>query len=199
MITGAYSELYSVVAETAATLTGLLFVAISLAPRHHPDSREGIVQQVRAAAAFLAFVNALAVSLYGLIPGNNIAYFATVFGVIGVFFTAAGVRSLVGDRSEARSLRGQLGLLTLLLLTFGFELETGITLFVDPHSIALFDRMSDILMASILIGVARSWELVGHRQTGLLSSIAVLRGRDPKTGHLPADPHDEPAAGEATS
>jgi hypothetical protein len=195
MITARYSDLFSVVAETAATLTGLLFIAISLAPRRDRDSHEGVVQQVRAAAAFLAFVNALVVSLFGLIPDTNMAYSATIFGVIGVFFTAAGVRSLLGDRSLLRSLRGQLGLLAVLFLTFGFELEAGITLFIDPHSTSLLDRMSEILIASVLIGVARSWELVGHRQTGLLSSIAVLRGRDPKMPQNPLDATGEAGGG----
>jgi hypothetical protein len=45
--------------------------------------------------------------------------------------------------------------------------------------------MSDILLASLLMGVARCWELVGHRQTGIRSSIAVLSGRDKHHGPEP--------------
>jgi hypothetical protein len=175
-----YHELFSALAETAATLTGLLFVAISLAPDHDPNSERGVIQQVRAAAAFLAFTNTLAVTIYGLIPGNSIATPATVLGVIGILFTAAGARSIFARRSDGRSWKGQLGLLTILLLIFGFELEAGITLLVDRHNAAMYDRMSDILLASLLMGVARSWELAGHRQTGVLSSLTVLAGRNTK-------------------
>ena len=178
MITGSYRDLFAVIAETGATLTGLLFVAISLAPRRDPKSHEGVAQQVRAAAAFLAFINTLTVSLFGLVPDDNTGYAATFLGVIGLLFTAAAVRSVLGTQATTRMRVGQLGLLLLLLVLFGFELEAGITLLVDPHSMGMLNRMCDILIASLLIGAARSWELVGHRQTGLLSSIAVLRGRD---------------------
>jgi hypothetical protein len=33
----------------------------------------------------------------------------------------------------------------------------------------------------LIIGIARAWELVGDRDTGIIASIAVLSGRDP--GH----------------
>jgi hypothetical protein len=182
MIPADYRDLFSVFAETAATLTGLLFVAISLAPNQDPRTQRGVVQQVRAAAAFMALINTLAVSLFGLIPGDGIGAPATVLGVTGVLFTAAAARSIYAIRSEGRSWRSQLGLLSVLLLIFAFELEAGITLLIDPRSTSALDRTSDILIASLLIGVARSWELVGHRQTGILNSLAILSRRaDPAT------------------
>lgn len=101
----------------------------------------------------------------------------TVPGATGVLFAAAAARSIYAIRSEGRSWRSQLGLFSALLLTFGFQLETGVTLMINPHSTSALDRTSDILIASLLIGIARSWELVGHRQTGKLSSIATLSRR----------------------
>src|ERR1700728_3088377 len=103
MIPTDYRDLFSVFAETAATLTGLLFVAISLAPNRDPKTQRGVVQQVRAAAAFLALTNTLAVKINVLIPGNSIGGPATVLGVIGVLFTAAGARSIFASRSDGRS------------------------------------------------------------------------------------------------
>jgi hypothetical protein len=84
VVFGTYRELFAAIAATAGALTGLLFVAISVAPRRGPVSGLPVIQQVLAAAALLAFINALAVSLFGLVPGTNVGYPAVVLGVIGI-------------------------------------------------------------------------------------------------------------------
>jgi hypothetical protein len=57
------------IAAAAGSLTGLLFVAMSVAPRRPLNPGSAVIQQVRATAALLAFSNALAVSIFGLVPG----------------------------------------------------------------------------------------------------------------------------------
>lgn len=94
MVLGASREIFTVVAEAAATLTGLLFIAMSLAPRHESTSHLGVVQQVRAAASLLAFTSALSISLFALVSDDNVGYPALVLGIVGVSFTAASVRSI---------------------------------------------------------------------------------------------------------
>ena len=37
-------------------------------------------------------------------------------------------------------------------------------------------QTGDVLIASLLIGIARAWELVGEWDTGIVSSIALLVG-----------------------
>jgi hypothetical protein len=73
-----FRELLVAIAGSAGALTGLLFVAMSVAPRRNPALAPRIIQQVRAAAALLAFTNALAVSLFGLVPQGNIGYSSMV-------------------------------------------------------------------------------------------------------------------------
>ena len=90
MLNGAYRDLLPAIANCSAALIGLLFVAMTVARRRSPSDRPVVIEQVRAAACILAFTNALAVSLFGLVPGNNIGYPAIVLAVIGIFFTAAG-------------------------------------------------------------------------------------------------------------
>ena len=90
MVFGTYRDLFTAVAASAASLTGLLFVAISVAPRSSRADRRDVIRQVRAAASLLAFTNVLSVSLFGLVPGNNVGYPAIVLGIIGVLFTLAG-------------------------------------------------------------------------------------------------------------
>jgi hypothetical protein len=179
VLTGTYRELFAAIAASAASLTGLLFVAVSVAPRRRPTDHAPVIRQVRAAASILAFTNALAVSLFGLVPSNNVGYPATVVAVIGILFAAAGTRSIVASPPARRHLRGQLPLMILLLVTFGAELDGGIELIVNPRNTSALETVSNVLPAVLIIGVARAWELVGDRDTSIVTSIAVLAGRDP--------------------
>jgi hypothetical protein len=187
VLTESYREVFTIVATCAAGLTGLLFVAISVGPRESSAGRPAVIQQIRAASALLAFTNALAVSVFGLVPGNNAGYAAFVVGVIGILFTAASVRSIVTspDVSAEQAWR-QTGLIVLLFAAFGAELACGIGLSSNNTSVFGPGLLSNVLAALLLLGIARAWELVGNRDTGVLASLAVLAGRD----HRPVEPVD---------
>jgi hypothetical protein len=185
VIFGTYRELFAAVAGSTGALTGLLFVALSVAPRRGPGSAPAVIREVRAAAALLAFTNALAVSLFGLVPGTNVGYPAVSLGVIGIFFTAAGMRSILASQPTHRQNRGQLGLVILLLAIFGAELAAGIAVLAGPHRSTPVQVISYALVTSTIVGVARAWELVGDRDTGLFASIAVLAGHSPSPNGIP--------------
>jgi hypothetical protein len=176
----------SAIAECAATLTGLLFVAMTVAARRGPSDRPAIIEQVREGAAILAFTNALAVSLFGLVPGNDVGYPAIVVAVIGIFFTAAGARSIFSGHLARRHVPRQLGLIALLLAIFVFELASGIDLLSHPHSAGAAELLCSLLVGLLLVGVARAWELVGDRDTRIIASIAVLTGHEPNPDSPPS-------------
>ena len=200
MVFGTYRDLFTAVAACAASLTGLLFVAISVTPRSSRSDRRDVIQQVRAAASLLAFTNVLSVSLFGLVPGNNVGYPAIVLGIIGVLFTLAGLRSMLADPAARRRIRGQIGLIGLLMATFTAELATGFVVLGNGRNSAALGVLSNVVVASLLIGVARAWELVGDRDTGIISSIAALAGRDrPLTGYGVLDEPQRPASEPAGS
>ncbi len=118
-------------------------------------------------------------------------------GVIGISFTAAGMRTILSSPSVQHHIRRQLGLIILLLLTFGFEFAAGIDLLLDPRAIGAVNLISNILAASLLIGIARAWELVGDRDTGIISSIAVLTGHAPPFSISSPESIDTDEAGDA--
>jgi hypothetical protein len=191
-----FPTFFAAIAAAAAALTGLLFVAMSVAPRHGPGDGPPVIREVRAAAALLAFVNTLAVSLFGLVPTNNVGYPAVALGVIGIFFTAAAIRSIFASASMSAVRLQQLELVVILLLIFGTELITGIVLIADSGQSTAVEVLGNALVASLLVGVARAWELVGNRDTGIIASISVLMGHtpgSPRAGGFPAAP---PGAGE---
>jgi len=183
VLNGTYGILLPAIAGCAATLTGLLFVAISLADRNARADRPVVVREVRAAVSILAFTNALTVSLFGLVPGNNIGWPATVVAVIGIFFTAAGARSIFASHLPLRHVPRQLALIAALLATFAFELVAGIELLGNPRNSNAAATLGDLLIILLIIGITRAWELVSSRDTGIFTSIAVLAGHE-------GDPND---------
>ncbi len=185
VVPGIYRELFAAIAATAGSLTGLLFVALSVTPRRSPAAGPAAIQQVRAAAALLAFANALAVALFSLVPGTNPGYPAITLGVIGIMFTAAAIRSILSSRATPRQEVRQLGLIFLLLLIFGTELVCGIILLADPRLSSAVQVIGYALITSVIVGIARAWELVGERDTGILASLAVLSGRSPDSDDAP--------------
>jgi hypothetical protein len=191
-VNGAYPELFAAIAAASGTLTGLLFVALSVTPSRRARSGSPVIQQLRAAAALQAFTNALAVSLFGLVPDTNVGYPAVVLGVIGIAFTAAGVRSVVASQATTRQKLRQLELVVVLLLIFGTELIAGIMLLNQPGSTGPAQGIGYALIASVLVGVARAWELVGEVDTGILNSLATLVGRSRTLGTGNAGPDEVP-------
>jgi hypothetical protein len=203
VVPGLYRDLFTAVAATAGSLTGLLFVAVSVGLGRGDAAGPPAIQQIRAAAALLAFSNAMAVSLFSIVPDTNPGYPVTVFGVIGILFTAAAIRSIRASRATPRQQLRQLELIMLLLLIFGTELVCGIIVLAHPHNSTPVQIIGYALVTSIIFGIARAWEFVGERNTRLLTSLAVLAGRThgpdraPESAAPPAPgaaPGDEPGA-----
>lgn len=176
MVSGDYKDFFVAIAGASAALTGLLFVALSVTGGREASPNPPVIQQVRAAAALVAFVNVLAVSLFALVPGTHLAYPAIVLGFIGVVYTAAAIRSIVTSEATRRQVVGQMGLVLLLLLIFGSEMAAGIILLNSSTKTIAEQIIGYALVTSLLVGVARAWELVGERGTGLFSSVAELTG-----------------------
>ena len=58
--------------------------------------------------------------------------------------------------------------------------------------------MGYALVTSIIVGIARAWELVGERNAGVLTSLAVLTGHRPGPDGAPgADAGASPEPGAA--
>lgn len=186
MVVGGYRELFVAIAGSAATLTGLLFVALSVTPRRGTELGPAVILQVRTSAALLTFNNALAVSLFGLVPNTNAGIPSVVLGVIGIMFSAAAVRSIRASGSPARQQLFQLELIALLLAIFGTELVSGIVAIAHPRSEAV-QIIAYALITSLIVGISRAWELIGDRDTGLAASIAVLLGHRPRSETAIAD------------
>lgn len=177
VVAGNYKDLLVVIATSAATLIGLLFVAMSVA-KGRAEAHPQVIREFRSAAALLAFTNPFTVALFGLVPGTNLGYPAAIVGVVGLAFACAGIRTTISTPSQARHRRAQVSLIGALLVVFGIQIGYGIDLIINPRRVGLAATIADVLIASLLIGIGRAWELVGQWDTGLMSSIGILLGRN---------------------
>lgn len=168
---------YGTLATTAATLIGLLFVAVSLMPERQPSDSVRAGVEVQASGCMMCFIDVLAVALFGLAKPSNAGQTALVVGGVGALYGLASLRSLLGLQG-LRTIIPQVAFSVVLVFLFGLQVTTGLQIMNSRASgLATLDRLSTVLIVVVLVGVARTWQLVGLRDTGLVSSLTTILGR----------------------
>lgn len=168
-----FDEFFAASAGVAGALIGLLFVALSVA--HARTSGEGSpVHRVRASAALTSFLNALTVALFALIPGMGIRGPAFVVAVLGLLFVTASLLSLRRLRHSHPVAPRETIFLGGLLVTFALQLYYALRLISNGGDIGAARGVAVLVVVCFLIGIARSWELVGGPTIGFASELAAL-------------------------
>lgn len=171
-----YTDFYVASVTVAGALTGLLFVALSVA-QGRGEGTGSAERQAIAATAFTALVDSLWISLVALLPGDKIPGASLVLGLLGLSSTAALTVRLWRARAAEKFTHRWPVLLPLITLLYGLQTASSFTPLGGrtPQSSG-----ATFVLIFFAVGIARSWELLGVRGGGALD---LLTGREPGTGH----------------
>lgn len=176
-----YTNFFLGSVTVAGALTGLLFVALSVA-QTRGRGLDSVEHQAVAATAFTALVDALWVSLVALLPGSGqhnggISTASLLLGVLGVSSTVGLIVRMWRARASEQLTRRWPVLLPLIVIMYAAQAITAYTS-NDPNRTG-----STFVLVFFAIGIVRSWELLGLRGGGPLDFLA----RRAETA-IPADP-----------
>src|ERR1035438_10750214 len=160
-----YTNFFLGSVTVGGALTGLLFVALSLAPQRLMGDSASVEQQSIAATAFTALVDSLWLSLVALIPGNGLPSASLILGLIGLTGTVGLTVRLLRPRSKEQVSARWPMLLPLIVLLYGFQAAS---FFTAHGSKAAQSDAATFVLIFFGVGIARSWELLGLRGGGLL-------------------------------
>ncbi|HEX4671111.1 MAG TPA: hypothetical protein VH279_02525 [Solirubrobacteraceae bacterium] len=167
-------------AGVAGTLTGLLFVAISVERERLMAEGANQLHRVRASAALTSFTNAFAISLFALIPSVGLRWTAFAASLLGLFFVAGALLSLLRVRRFQAAAPRDAVFLIALAATFALQLVSSLQLISRAGDVGAAERIAVLVIVCFLIGIARAWELIGGPSIGLAGEMtALLRARRP--------------------
>ena len=191
-----FHDFFVASAGVAGALVGLLFVAVSVTLERLEEHGDTQIHRVRARAALMSFTNALVVSLYSLIPNERLGWAAFVVAIVGSLFVVGALMSLLrlvgrrpGDLANALFLVG-------LEVVFVIQLLTGIVLINHPEREGPYQTLCVLVVVCFLIGVSRSWELIGGPSIGFGREIAALARHDHGDGAEGAPAEGAPEQGD---
>jgi hypothetical protein len=162
-----YNDFFTAAASVAGALTGLLFVALSLTPERLRRSSGYVEHQAIAATAFTSLVDALFLSLSGLMPSGGTQTTLLILGLFGLSSSLGLVWRLWRSRKREKLSKRWPVLQGLIIIIYTFQCVVSFT-----TSNSSSDKVSSILIIIMFAtGIARSWELLGLSGGGLLDLL----------------------------
>ena len=188
MVPADIHDFFTASAGVAGALIGLLFVAISVSHERLARAEASAqIHRIRAVAALSSFTNALAVSLFALVPGEKIGWTSVSVGITGLLFVSASLLSLIRLRPVSLTTVRDGVFLVGLAATFIVQLVSGINVVNMPGDAGAVDTIAIVVVVCFLIGIARAWELIGGPTIGFGHEVVALV-RDEMSPHsTPAD------------
>jgi hypothetical protein len=177
MVPEAFNNFFLASAGIGATLVGLIFVAVSIAPEHIVQANAPIERQAMAASSFTALLNAFFISLGALIP-VNIGTLTLIMSTLGLTNSSFLAWNLLKERERWQNVVRRVFLILVSFIIYGFEFYNGILIIKEPDNVGNFYVLAVLLLSVYGIGLTRAWELLGARRFGLGGWLSPLRELD---------------------
>ncbi len=174
MVPEAFNNFFLASAGVGATLVGLIFVAVSIAPEHIVQSNAPIERRAMAASAFTALLNAFFISFGALIPGI-IGSLTLVMSALGLTTSSLLAWNLLKERERWQNVVRRVFLILVSFIIFGFESYYAILIIKEPDNVGNFYTLATLLLAVYGIGLTRAWQLLGARRFGLGGWLSPLQ------------------------
>lgn len=189
MVPESLHDFFLTSATVAGALIGLLFVVISVSSgRLAQGQANAQLHRIRAAAALTAFLNALAVSLFALIPGHKLGPTATAVSISGLLFVAGSLLSLIRQHQLSWHTARDAVFLVGLIVLFVVQLVSGLSLSVHPVNPSAANTIAVLVVVCFLGGIGRSWELIGAPTIGFVGEVTAMT----RSRHEGEQPHEAP-------
>jgi hypothetical protein len=194
MIPAAYIAFFSISAGAAATLIGLLFVAVSVAPERTVGKKASSSRRAVAESAFTGLLNPFLISLIALIPVAPLGI--GTLAITGATLLNA-LRSLAlmvtrwrhEPKLSVIARLQQLFLPVSMLVIYGLEFWWGVSVYHEPAiSADDMSRLASILITLEGLAIVRCWELLGAQRNSIFTLLGGLE--DPDDDNKPADKAD---------
>jgi hypothetical protein len=173
-------------AGAGGAFIGLLFVALSIAPRMTFGRRNasGAPRQLLAEATLVTLANGFIVSSVALIPGINVGWVAFAGGIWGV-----GAAGYIAWRVAAFHRRGgswpgwrQLARVVMVsvvaTLIYVVEAAIGLALLLNENLAGALRGLALTVTALYALAILRAWILLGDPEAGLSGLLNPLRDQD---------------------
>jgi hypothetical protein len=114
------------------------------------------------------------VSLFALVPGIGVRWTPLIVAIIGLLFVSASLLSLLRVRSEQPGELRDAVFLVGLAVTFVLQLIAGVMELADGRRDGPVTTIAVLVIVCFLIGIARSWELIGGPSIMLRRELRAL-------------------------
>ena len=180
MVPETFNNFFLASAGIGATLVGLIFVAVSIAPEHNVQANAPIERQAMAASSFTALLNAFFISFGALIPGF-IGPLTLVMSTLGLINSSLLAWNLLKERERWQNVVRRVFLILVSIIIYGYEFYFAILIILEPNSVGNIYTLAGLLLGVYGIGLTRAWQLLGARRFGLGGWLSPLRELDEKS------------------
>jgi hypothetical protein len=181
MVPPEFINFFSVSAAVGATLVGLIFVAVSIAPEHIVMDSAPVERQAVAASSLTALLNPFFLSIVALIPHTSMGLIALILSSVSALNSLYLAWRLLKERQRLLAAMRKLLLIAAALVIYGYEFSAGLRLTMAPSQSDPLYLLTGVMIGAYAFGLLRAWELLGARRFGITNwLISPLRSTNEK-------------------